>query len=59
MKDVNIDVYVHQILAWIRVLRQCNEPTTGATHWLAPAETEGRRHVAEVGAMWDSRSSTS
>lgn len=53
MEAKNLDIYGHEPLDWSRVLAQLERTDYRATHWLATTGSEGRPHVAGVGAMWD------
>lgn len=53
MQAKNLDIYGHDALEWDRVLGQLERTDYRATHWLATKDSDGRPHVAGVGAMWE------
>jgi pyridoxamine 5'-phosphate oxidase-like protein len=47
----NLDIYGAAPIAWARALKQLEAGTAG-TYWLATTNSDGRPHVAAVGALW-------
>ena len=53
MTETNLDRYGHDALPWSRALAGLESPPPGnVTYWLACTGTDGRPHLAGVGAMW-------
>lgn len=56
MDEQNLDVYGHEPIPWSRALKQleaqAREEGRGRTCWLATAGSDGRPHLAAVGALW-------
>ena len=52
MDQTNLDIYGHAPLPWSRAAEQLDAPAESATHFLATVRSDGRPHVAGVGALW-------
>lgn len=56
MDEKNLDIYGHKPIPWSRARAhleaQTSEQGHGRTYWLATVGTDGRPHVAAVGALW-------
>jgi pyridoxine/pyridoxamine 5'-phosphate oxidase len=56
MDEQNLDIYGHESIPWSRALEQleaqAREEGPGRTCWLATAGSDGRPHLAAVGALW-------
>ncbi len=56
MREQNMDIYGHDPIAWSRALKQleaqAREEAPGRTCWLATTDSDGRPHLAAVGAIW-------
>jgi hypothetical protein len=56
MDEQNLDIYGHEPIPWSRALKQleaqAREEGSGQTCWLATAGSDGRPHLAAVGALW-------
>jgi pyridoxine/pyridoxamine 5'-phosphate oxidase len=47
----NLDIYGAAPIPWSRALEQL-EAGSGGTYWLATTNSDGRPHVAGIGALW-------
>jgi pyridoxine/pyridoxamine 5'-phosphate oxidase len=56
MREQNLDIYGHDPIPWSRALKQleaqAREEGRGRTCWLATTDSDGRPHLAAVGAIW-------
>jgi pyridoxine/pyridoxamine 5'-phosphate oxidase len=56
MQEKNLDIYGHAPIPWSRALKQLEaqgqEEAPGRTCWLATTDSDGRPHLAAVGAVW-------
>src|SRR6267142_4557323 len=56
MHEQNLDIYGHAPIPWSRALEQleaqAHEEGRGRTCWLATTDSDGRPHLAAVGAVW-------
>ena len=56
MREQNLDIYGHGPIPWSRALKQlgalAREEGPGGTCWLATTDSDGRPHLAAVGAIW-------
>jgi pyridoxine/pyridoxamine 5'-phosphate oxidase len=56
MNEQNLDIYGHDPIPWSRALEQLEAQAggegRGRTCWLATAGSDGRPHLAAVGALW-------
>src|SRR6266571_3561962 len=56
MREQNLDIYGHDPIVWSRALKQleaqAGEEAPGRTCWLATTDSDGRPHLAAVGAIW-------
>jgi Pyridoxamine 5'-phosphate oxidase len=56
MDEQNLDIYGHEPIPWSRALKQlevhAGAEEGGRTCWLATAGSDGRPHLAAVGALW-------
>lgn len=53
MQQTNLDIYGHPSLPWSRAEKQLEAKTDeNVTHFLATVRSDGRPHVAGVGALW-------
>jgi hypothetical protein len=51
MQQKNLDIYGHDALPWSRAKEQLEAGTT-PSFWLATIGSDGRPHMASVGALW-------
>lgn len=56
MDEHNLDIYGHEPIPWSRALEQLDpharEKGSERTFWLATAGSDGKPHLAAVGALW-------
>ena len=56
MEEKNLDIYGHAPIPWSRALKQleaqARQEGRGRTCWLATTDSDGKPHLAAVGAIW-------
>jgi hypothetical protein len=52
MDQKNLDIYGSEPIPWSRALEQLEGDGGRGTYWLATTRSDGRPHIAGIGALW-------